>query len=148
MAASSDAGAKHVVSHFLTSDGQCKLTLMIAERSRDEKDEFAAQDLRLLVMVAAGRTARLDAGEGKALEFACKGDAQAMTATAVDRVRAQSHGEIILARTPRPYHPGGHGSVVAGFVRGIGDPLFLSVYAARSIITASANFRARHGRAS
>ena len=86
MAASFDAGAKHVVSYFLTSDGQCKLTLMIAERSRDEKDESAAQDLRLLVMVAAGRTARLDAGEGKALEFACKGDAQAMTATAVDRV--------------------------------------------------------------
>ncbi len=86
MAASLDAGAKHVVSYFLASDGQCKLTLMIAERSRDEKDESAAQGLRLQVMVAAGKTARLDAGEGKALEFACEEDARAMTATAVDRV--------------------------------------------------------------
>ena len=81
-----DAGAKHVVRYSLASDGQCKLTLMIAERSRDEKDESAAQDLRLLVMVAAGKTARLEAGEGEALGFVCKGGAEAMTAAAVDRV--------------------------------------------------------------
>jgi len=63
------------------------------EGFRDEKDESAAQDLRLRVVVAAGDTARIEAGEGKALEFVCKGDAQAMTATAVDRVALNHAGE-------------------------------------------------------
>jgi hypothetical protein len=49
--------------------------------------------LRLRVVVAAGDTARIEAGEGKALEFVCKGDAQAMTATAVDRVALNHAGE-------------------------------------------------------
>jgi hypothetical protein len=86
MAVSLDAGTKHVVSYFLSADGQCKLTLMIAENAGDEKDLPPAQASRVLVAVDAGRTARFDAAEGRSLQFACKAGARAMTASAVDRV--------------------------------------------------------------
>ena len=36
MAASVDAGAKHVVSYFLSADGVCKLTVMIADTVGDD----------------------------------------------------------------------------------------------------------------
>ena len=86
MAISLDAGAKHVVSYFLSADGQCKLTLMIAENSGDQKDLSPTQASRVQVAVDAGRTARLDTAEGRSLRFACKAGARAMTASAVDRV--------------------------------------------------------------
>jgi hypothetical protein len=86
MAASLDVGTRHVVGYFLTSDGQCKLTLMMAERAHDEKDESAVLASRFLVMVAAGGTARFDTAEGGSAQFTCKTGAQAMTVAAVDRV--------------------------------------------------------------
>jgi hypothetical protein len=86
MAVSFDAGSKHVVSYFLKGDGDCKLTLMIGERSRDERDGALPQASRLNVAVEAGTMANLDNEDGKSLQFACKAGAQAMTATVVDRV--------------------------------------------------------------
>jgi hypothetical protein len=85
MAASFDAGSKRVVSYFLNGDGDCKLTLMIGERSRDEQDG-APPAARLKVAVEADTTASLDTEEGKSLQFACKAGAQAMTATVIDRM--------------------------------------------------------------
>jgi len=46
MALSVDTGTKHVVSYFLSVDGRCKLTLVIAERYGDEKDQPIAQASR------------------------------------------------------------------------------------------------------
>ena len=87
MSVSLYAGPKHIVGYFLSADNRCKLTLMIAERSDEEKDSSsAAQASRIQVAVDVGATARLDAGEGKALQFLCEQGAQAMTASSVDRI--------------------------------------------------------------
>jgi len=86
MAVSLYAGPEHIVSYFLSTDNQCKLTPMIAERSDDEKDSSSAQVSRIQVAVDVGATARLDTEEGRALQFACEAGAQAMTASSVDRI--------------------------------------------------------------
>jgi len=86
MALSLYAGPKHIVGYFLSADDRCKLTLMITERSDDEKDSSSAQTSRIQVAVDVGATARLDTGEGKTLQFLCEEDAQAMTASSVDRI--------------------------------------------------------------
>jgi hypothetical protein len=74
------------VGYFLSTDNQCKLTLMIAERSDGEKDSSSAQASRIQVAVDVGATARLDMEEGRALQFACEAGAQAMTASSVERI--------------------------------------------------------------
>ena len=88
MAISLDVGSKHVVSYFLNADGQCKLTLMIADAARDENSEPSAQILRLRLMVEPGRAALVDTTDGRLLQFACEPDAQAMNATRLDQLAA------------------------------------------------------------
>ncbi len=86
MAASFDVGTKHLVSYFLSENGMCKLTLMIAERPRGEDEAQVADTSRLRVSIEAGKAAYLDTTEGKPLQFSCRLDGQAMTSEAVDRV--------------------------------------------------------------
>ena len=88
MATSLDVGSKHVVSYFLNADGQCKLTLMIADAARDENSEPSAQILRLRLMVEPGRAALVDTTDGRLVQFACERDAQAMNATLLDQIAA------------------------------------------------------------
>jgi hypothetical protein len=88
MATSLDVGSKHVVSYFLNADGQCKLTLMIADAARDENSEPSAQILRLRLMVEPGRAALVDTTDGRLVQFACERDAQAMNATLPDQIAA------------------------------------------------------------
>ena len=78
MAASLDAGAKHVVSYFLSADGVCKLTVMITDTLGDDSGAPAAQ---LQLSVDPGRAARFAAGDGETLRFACLGRAETMSAT-------------------------------------------------------------------
>lgn len=85
MAASLDAGTKHVLSYFLPSDGRCKLTLMVSDEARDDA-RGSESGTRFQVAVDAGGTARFDTAKGKSLEFACKPDARGMTARIVDRI--------------------------------------------------------------
>jgi hypothetical protein len=86
MAISLYAGPKHIVGYFLSADNRCKLTLMIAERSDDEKDSSLAQGSRIQVAVDVGATAGLDTEQGKALQFHCEEGAQAMSASSVQRI--------------------------------------------------------------
>jgi hypothetical protein len=88
MATSLDVGSKHVVSYFLNADGQCKLTLMIADPARDENTEPSAQILRLRLMVEPGRAALVDTTDGRLLQFACDPGAQAMNAALLDQIAA------------------------------------------------------------
>ena len=87
-ATSLDVGSKHVVGYFLNTDGQCKLTLMIADAARDENSEPSAQILRLRLMVEPGKAALVDTTEGRLLRFACEPGAQAMNATRLDQLAA------------------------------------------------------------
>jgi hypothetical protein len=85
MAASLDSGSKHVVSYFLASGGQCKLTLMVSDQPTDDARP-SETGARFQVAVEAGGTASFDTENGKSLRFACKPDARSMTAMKVDRV--------------------------------------------------------------
>ena len=85
-ATSLDVGSKHVVGYFINADGQCKLTLMIADAMRDENSEPSAQVLRLRLMVEPGKPALVDTTEGRLLQFACAPGAQAMNASLLDQV--------------------------------------------------------------
>ena len=83
MAASLDAGGKHVVSYFVSADGVCKLTVMIADTVGDDSGAPAAQ---LQLSVDPGRAARLATGDGDTLRFVCLGRAETMSATTLGRV--------------------------------------------------------------
>ena len=87
-AISLDVGSKHVVGYFLNAEGQCKLTLMIADAARDESSEPSAQVMRLRLMVEPGRSALVDTTEGRMLQFACESEAQAMNASLLDQFAA------------------------------------------------------------
>jgi hypothetical protein len=87
-AISLDVGSKHVVGYFLNAEGQCKLTLMIADAARDETSEPSSQILRLRLMVEPGRSALVDTTDGRLLQFGCEPAAQAMNATLLDQVAA------------------------------------------------------------
>ncbi|BDV39276.1 hypothetical protein DSM21852_25290 [Methylocystis bryophila] len=82
-AKSLDVGTKHVISYFVSADGACRLTAMIADRSDDEAAAGAAQ---LQLTVEPGKTARIATADGNSLRFICLGRAEWMTATVVNRV--------------------------------------------------------------
>ena len=88
MATSLDVGSKHIVGYFLDADGQCKLTLMIADAPRDENSEPSTQILRLRLMVEPGRAALVDTTDGRLVQFACDPDARTMNATLLDQFAA------------------------------------------------------------
>lgn len=91
MAVSLDAGTKHVVGYFVSDDGVCKLTLMVAENADDGGEHVAPS--RLQAAVAGGKSVRFDTIEGKSLHFACKPGARAMTVVALDRVATHRDAE-------------------------------------------------------
>ena len=93
-AVSLDAGGFHAVGYFLASEGQCKLTLMIAETVPEGQDESnAAPASRLRLNVQPGAKAQLDTATGQTLQFACQEGARAMVGSAVDRVALYRPGE-------------------------------------------------------
>jgi hypothetical protein len=80
-----NVGTKHASTYFLSANGVCKLTLMVAEAHHgDEVPALTAA--RFQVAIEAGKSARLDTAEGKALEFTCQAGAQTMSVKAADQV--------------------------------------------------------------
>ena len=84
-----DVGTKHAVSYFLSDNGLCHLTLIVAEAFNGD-DVPADTPNRFEVSIDPGKTARIDAVEGKSLEFACQASAQAMSLTTVERFAVNS----------------------------------------------------------
>ena len=93
MAVDLDVGTKHLVSYFLASDRQCKLTLMIEEKPSMNGEPASTLPERVQVAVDASKTAHFDSTEGKSLEFICNADAQAMIVVSIDRVAFYSGAE-------------------------------------------------------
>jgi hypothetical protein len=87
-AVSLDVGSKHVVGYFVSTDGRCKLTLMIADTPRDESNAPPAEIMRLRLAVDQGKSARVDTTEGKLLEFDCQLNAQTMSVAVHDQIAA------------------------------------------------------------
>ena len=92
-AISFDVGRKHVLSYFLSKNGLCELTLMVADRPDEtpKGDEIPTlATTRFKTAIDGGKAARLDTAEGKSLEYVCATDAQAMRVRELDRVAVAS----------------------------------------------------------
>ena len=89
-AKSLDVGMKRVISYFISSDGVCRLTAMVADRN----DEGAVGGVtQLQLVVEPGKTARIGTADGNSLRFVCLGRAEAMAATVVNRVALEANAE-------------------------------------------------------
>ncbi|MBI1981366.1 MAG: hypothetical protein HYS63_07425 [Methylocystis sp.] len=88
MAASFDAGSKHVVSYFVGGESGCRLTMMVIESALDEEPTPATQPTRLVVTVANGKAAHVDSAAGAALRFSCAQGAESMRVDKIDRIAA------------------------------------------------------------
>ena len=80
-------GEKRGVGYFVNNANQCKLVLTFAEEPNwDRRRAFQSRAMRKL---PAGASTRYNPTEGKALEFACRGDASAMSVREIERVVAK-----------------------------------------------------------
>jgi len=87
-AISLDVGAKHVGGYYLTDNGRCRLTLMIADAYRDDgiqQNSAAAPVMRVQVTIDSSKPALIDTA-GKVLQFDCQAGAQALNAALRDQV--------------------------------------------------------------
>ncbi len=78
-----DIGKKHAVGYFLTKDGACELTLVLATATDGEISQDSP-GTRLNVRVDAGKSAKIDAAAGKTAEFTCAKNGKAMSARVFD----------------------------------------------------------------
>ena len=107
-AISFDVGRKHVLSYFLSKNGQCDLTTLVTDwpDGTPEGDEIRTlTTARFNAAIDGGKTAHLNTAEGKSLEYACATDAQAMSVREVNPVAATS---------PRPQSRTNKVAVAAG----------------------------------
>lgn len=79
-----DVGSKHTVSYFLSENGKCRLTLMIAELPYGNEASLLTA-ARFVVAIQPDESGRLDTAEGKSLEFTCNANAQAMSIKGLER---------------------------------------------------------------
>jgi len=86
MAASFDAGSKHVVSYFVGGENGCRLTMMVIDSALEEEPTPATQATRLVVTVTDGKAAFFDSAVGTSLRFNCAAGAQTMRVDKINRV--------------------------------------------------------------
>ncbi len=80
-----DVGNQRAVSYFLSRDGICKLTLMLADHYKDDEVVPGAAT-RMTIDVVPGRQARIDAANGRSLGFDCQDDAARMSISEVQQI--------------------------------------------------------------
>jgi hypothetical protein len=88
MAASFDAGSKHVVSYFASGENGCRLTMMVIDTALNEEPTPQTQATRLVFTVAHGKAAHFDSAAGGSLRFSCVQGAESMRVDKIDRVAA------------------------------------------------------------
>jgi hypothetical protein len=84
-----DVGSKRAISYFLSESGQCRLTLIVAERMKDDAPPKDTP-VRFEASIHAGNKTRFDTPEGKGLQFECKPGSRAMSVIEVDQVAGYS----------------------------------------------------------
>lgn len=74
-----DVGSKKAVGYYVVQDGACDLTLLVGDVVT-EADDLAPKSIpaRFSSLIQAGRSARIDTGEGKRVEFVCSAGAQTL----------------------------------------------------------------------
>ncbi len=70
-------GTKHGITHFLSDNGACLLTLAIGDNP-DMEGMNPAASTRVTMTVVPGRPAKVDTTDGQVLMIGCAPDAQAM----------------------------------------------------------------------
>jgi hypothetical protein len=84
-----DVGRKHVLSYFLSKNGLCDLTILVADRPNEAAESHeipALATARFKAEIDGGKSAHVDTAEGKSLEYVCAADAQAMSVRQVNQV--------------------------------------------------------------
>jgi hypothetical protein len=71
-------GSKHTVGYFQNDNGQCALTLMVADAFNGE-DVPNLSTVRFEVAIDPAKSARFDTADGRSLEFTCEAGAQELT---------------------------------------------------------------------
>jgi hypothetical protein len=109
-AVSFDVGRKHVLSYYLKKGGQCDLTMMVTDRPDQTPEgdfEPTLTTAQFKAQITGGKTALFGFGtsEGRALEYACATDAQAMSVREVYAVATSSPA-------PPPLYPNMYGAPV------------------------------------
>lgn len=74
-------GAKQVIGYFNNEQGQCKVTIMVAD-AFDEARVTDSPAVRFEVALDAGAKALMDTAAGRSLEFTCSEGAREMTVVA------------------------------------------------------------------
>jgi len=78
-------GAKHAVGYYVADSGVCQLTLVVGDEIKEDALP-ATGSARFRAAVGAGKTARIDTGNGTELEFRCAPGATAMTVETLKQV--------------------------------------------------------------
>jgi hypothetical protein len=84
-------GNKQAVSYFLNDNGNCKVTVMVAD-AFNGVDVPGSATVRFEVALGVGEKARMDTAEGRSLEFACLERAQTLTVRPGSHVGAYPSG--------------------------------------------------------
>lgn len=71
-------GSKHGITHFLSENGACLLTLAIGDNP-DMEGMNPGASTRITMTVVPGRPAKVETTEGQTLMLGCAQDAQSMT---------------------------------------------------------------------
>lgn len=82
-----DVGAKHAVGYFEQKNGGCDLTLLVGSQTAEAAEGARGTvPVRFKTPVSAGRSARIDTGEGPSVEFFCSSGAAWLSARVMERV--------------------------------------------------------------
>jgi hypothetical protein len=84
-----DVGTKRAVSYFLSESGQCRLTLIVADAMTGDEPPTDTP-VRFEAAIDAGKGARFDTSEGKALQFGCAASTTSMHVTELKQVATYS----------------------------------------------------------
>ncbi len=86
-----DIGSKKAVGYFLAESAGCNLTLLVGDSGNDASEgKKGTVPARFNTLVAAGRTARIDSGEGTSVEFFCSTGANWLTTRVMEQVAYQA----------------------------------------------------------
>ena len=82
-------GEEHGVTYFVHENNQCKVVLTVALKSGDDDmSSFAAT--RFETSIPGGKGSRFQTSSGKAIEFVCSADSQALTVRGEESIAGAS----------------------------------------------------------
>ncbi|BDV39275.1 hypothetical protein [Methylocystis bryophila] len=89
-ATSFELGSQRVLAFFVPAEGQCKVTLMIA----DARDDAAPKPgSRLSLRIEPGRSATFDGRDGQSLRLACRAEASGLLTSRIKTLAASANDE-------------------------------------------------------